>query len=159
MRKTNRAGIELMHEFESCQLEAYLCPAKVWTIGWGNTFYADGSRVKQGDKITQKEADELYYSILRIFEEQADHAIKSNVNENQFSAFVSALSNIGPGHPNRDGLIRLRNGNPSTLLRMINANPNDPLIADEFKKWRSKGTPFEKGLLRRRTREAELYFS
>lgn len=147
-----------MHEFETCELKAYLCPAGVWTIGWGNTFYPDGRRVKQGDTITQKEADDLFLIILRIFEEQADHAIKSDVNENQFSAFTSALYNIGPGNPYKDGLIRLKSGVPSTLLTLINTDPNDRRIYLEFKEWKSPGTPYEKGLLRRRTREAELYF-
>lgn len=158
MRRTNKAGIELIHEFEQFCSEAYLCPAGVWTIGWGNTFYADGRKVKQGDRISQKEGDELFTIILRRFEEQADHAIKSVLNGNQFSAFVSALYNIGPGSPVKSGLIRLKNGSPSTLLTLINTNPNDPRIGGEFKKWISKGSPFEKGLLRRRTKEAELYF-
>ena len=40
--KVNEAGIKLMHDFEGLKLKAYLCPAKVWTIGYGNTYYEDG---------------------------------------------------------------------------------------------------------------------
>lgn len=157
--KTNAAGIKILHEFESCKLKAYKCPAGVWTIGWGNTFYEDGSRVKEGDVITQERADSLFLFILTRFEEQARRAITSNVNDNQFSAFVSALYNIGPGSAQKSGLIRLKNGQPSTLLKMINLNPNTPGIRDQFMLWISKGTPYERGLRRRRAAEADLYFS
>lgn len=157
--KTNQAGINLLHEFESCRLKAYKCPAGIWTIGWGNTFFEDGTPVKEGDTITQARADSLFKFILSRFEDQARTAIKSKVNENQFSAFVSALYNIGPGSSQKSGLIRLKNGQPSTLLSKINQNPNDPSIKDEFMKWVSKGTPFEKGLTRRREAESKLYFT
>jgi lysozyme len=156
--KTNAAGIKILHDFESCRLRAYLCPAKVWTIGWGNTFYEDGRPVREGDVITQARADSLFLFVLARFEDQARRAITSQVNENQFSAFVSALYNIGPGSAQKSGLIRLKNGQPSTLLRKINANPADPTIRAEFMKWVSPGSSFENGLRRRRTAEANLYF-
>jgi len=156
--KVNKAGLDLLHEFESCELAAYKCPAGVWTIGWGNTFYEDGKPVKQGDTITQARADQLFENILSRFEDMAKRAITAKVNENQFSAFVSALYNIGHGSPNKSGLIRLRNGQPSTLLRRLNFNPNDPLIRDAFMSWISPGTAFERGLRRRRAAEADLYF-
>lgn len=159
MRKTNQAGIKILHEFESCRLRAYLCPAGVWTIGWGNTFYEDGKPVREGDAITQARADSLFLFVLARFEDQVRRAITSAVNDNQFSAFVSALYNIGAGSSHKSGLIRLKNGQPSTLLRKINANPNDPTIRDEFMKWVSPGTAFTAGLTRRRAAEANLYFS
>jgi lysozyme len=157
--KTNAKGIKILHDFESCRLKAYKCPAGVWTIGWGNTFYEDGTPVKEGDVITQQRADRLFEIILSRFENMAARAITSKVNPNQFSAFVSALYNIGPGGRSRSGLITLTNGNPSTLLRKINANPNDPTIRDEFMKWVSRGTSFTNGLIRRRKAESDLYFS
>lgn len=157
--KTNAAGIAILHEFESCRLRAYKCPAGVWTIGWGNTFYEDGRPVKEGDVITQERADSLFLFVLAKFEDQARRAITSKVNENQFSAFVSALYNIGPGSSQKSGLIRLKNGQPSTLLKMINLNPSTPGIRDQFMAWISKGSSFENGLRRRRKAEADLYFS
>lgn len=157
--KTNKAGIAILHEFESCRLKSYKCPAGVWTIGWGNTFYEDGTSVREGDVITQARADSLFKFVLAKFEDQAKRAITSAVNENQFSAFVSALYNIGPGSPKKSGLIRLKNGQPSTLLKTINFNPNLPVIEDLFKEWISKGTIAENGLKRRRAAEAKLYFS
>lgn len=159
MRKTNPKGINILHEFESCRLKAYRCPAGIWTIGWGNTFFENGTPVKEGDAITQQRADSLFLFVLARFEDQAQKAITSEVNENQFSAFVSALYNIGAGSSQKSGLIRLKDGQPSTLLRKINANPNDLTIRDEFLKWVSPGTAFTNGLRRRREAEANLYFS
>ena len=43
---TGSAGIKLIKKWESCKLESYKCAAGLWTIGFGNTFYEDGSKVK-----------------------------------------------------------------------------------------------------------------
>jgi lysozyme len=145
--KTNQLGIKLLHDFESCVLTAYLCPANVWTIGWGNTYYADGSKVKQGDKITQQMADRLFEVILGRFEDQVTPLIKSKVSENQYSAVLSFTYNLGVG-----------NLKSSTLLKKINANPDDPTIANEFAKWKNAGGKPSNGLIRRRKAESDLYF-
>jgi len=158
MNKVTEEGIKLIHEFEQFREHAYLCPAGVPTIGWGNTFYADGSPVKMGDKITLAQGNRLFEIILKQFENMARKAITSAVNDNQFSAFVSALYNIGHGSSKKSGIIVLKNGQPSTLLKLINTNPNDPKIADEFRKWINKGSTFENGLRRRRETEVKLYY-
>jgi GH24 family phage-related lysozyme (muramidase) len=33
--KTSQRGIELIKEYEGLRLKSYLCPANVWTIGYG----------------------------------------------------------------------------------------------------------------------------
>jgi len=165
--KVNKKGIELLHHFEACKLKAYECPAsqrlpkekKFYTIGWGNTFYEDGSPVREGDVITQARADKLFEIILSGFENMASKAIVSKVNSNQFSAFVSALYNIGHGGKTKSGLIKLTNGNPSTLLRKINENPSDPTIREQFMRWNKANGGIMAGLIRRRKAEADLYFS
>ena len=57
-------GAELIKFFEGCKLTAYQCPAKIWTIGYGNTQYENGKSVKKGDVITQERANELFYLIV-----------------------------------------------------------------------------------------------
>ena len=84
-----RNGIEIIKMFEGCKLEAYLCPAKIWTIGWGATFYEDGSKVKPGDKITQSKADSLLDFHYDLFEKEVKKLLKVPVNENQLGALVS----------------------------------------------------------------------
>jgi lysozyme len=145
--KTNLAGIKLLHDFESCRLESYLCQAMVWTIGWGNTFYANGAKVKQGEKITQPMADRLFEVILGRFEDQVRPLIKSKVTQNQFSAIMSFTYNLG-----------VANLKSSTLLKKVNANPDDPTIANEFSKWINAGGVPSNGLRRRRKAESDLYF-
>lgn len=145
--KVNKLGIDMMHHFEGCRLEAYQCSAKVWTIGWGNTYYQDKRPVKQGDKITQKQADELFEMVMNEFAIMVRKALTKELNENQFSALVCFSYNVGIGNLKR-----------STLLRKINANPNDETIKAEFLRWTRAGGKVLRGLVRRRTAEADLYF-
>jgi lysozyme len=146
--KLNKKGIEMMHHYEGLKLTAYLCPAKVWTIGYGNTFYEDGTKVKQGDKITKERADQLFINITnKNFSEPLLKLIKVKLNENQFSALVCFAYNVGIG-----ALAK------STLLRKVNANPNDLTIRNEFLKWNKAGGKVLNGLTKRRESEANLYF-
>lgn len=144
--KLNKLGIALMHEFEGCKLEAYLCPAKIVTIGYGNTYYQDKRKVKLGDIITQKQADDLFEFVANEFAIEVRKTLTKTVNENQFSALVCFAYNVG-----------LANLKKSTLLRKVNLNPSDSSIASEFLKWNKAGGKVLTGLTRRRKAEAELY--
>jgi len=84
----------------------------VWTIGWGSTFYEDGSAVRQGDVITQERADRLFVILLDQFASQVRPLITARVNDNQYGALLSFAYNAGVGALRR-----------STLLRLVNANP------------------------------------
>jgi len=144
----NAATRALIRKYEGCKLKAYLCPAGKWTIGWGSTFYQDGSSVKQGDVITQERADQLFIILLDQFAKEIRPLVRQDLNDNQFGALLSFAYNAGS--------TRFRN---STLRKMTIANPNNPQIRQEFMKWVNRGTPSEKGLTRRRTAEADLYFT
>jgi len=146
--KLNQAGIKLMHDFEGCKLTAYLCPANVATIGYGNTYYEDGKPVKLGDTITQERANELFNMIAEDFAKRVRTLLRVTLNENQFSALVSFAYNAG-----------VANLNKSTLLRKVNANPSDPTIDAEFLKWNKANGQVLAGLTRRRTAESKLYFT
>jgi len=142
----NKAGRDLIKRFEGCKLKAYKCPANVWTIGWGQTFYPDGTKVKEGDVITQERADELFDIIINDFARMTDALVKSEVTENNFAALVSFTFNVGTGNLKK-----------STLLKKVNANPKDPSIKAEFMKWTRANNVVLKGLVRRREAEAKLY--
>lgn len=142
----NKAGKDLIKRFEGCKLKAYKCPAGVWTIGYGNTFYEDGTKVKEGDVITQERAEELFDIIINDFVRMTDALIKSDVTENNFAAIVSFTFNVGTGNLKK-----------STLLKKVNANPKDPSIRAEFMKWTRANNVVLKGLVRRREAEAKLY--
>lgn len=149
-------GITLIKSFESCELKAYQKKGDRPTIGWGNTFYLNGTPVKLGDTITQSEADKLFLNIVKSFEKDVNQLVKSEINQNQFDALVSFAYNLGSDID----LDTIAEGlGDSTLLKKVNLNPNDPTIKGEFMKWVSKGTIFEKGLTRRRAAEYAHYVS
>jgi len=146
--RLNSAGIKLLHDFEGLRLTSYLCPAGVWTIGYGNTFYEDGTPVRSGQTITKERAEQLFLLVVNRFASDVQNLLRRTLNENQFSALVSFAYNVGIGNLRK-----------STLLRKVNANPRDASIRTEFLKWKKAGGRELAGLTRRRQAEAVLYFS
>jgi len=144
----NNAGRKLIRTYEGCKLKAYKCSAGKNTIGFGNTFFEDGSAVQMGDTITKDRADALFIIILDGFANNARTLIKQSITDNQFSALVSFAYNAGIGA-----------FKSSTLLKKVNTNPNDPAIRLEFAKWDKAGGKVLTGLTRRRAAEADLYFT
>ncbi|MNG66033.1 Lysozyme RrrD [compost metagenome] len=144
----NKATIDLIKKYEGLRLTAYLCPAKVWTIGYGTTFYPNGGKVKQGDIITQIQAEQYLSDIVERFSMQVRNVVKMSINENQLGALTSLAYNIG-----------INAFNNSTLLKKVNINPNDPSIGIEFSRWNKGGGKVLTGLINRRHDEKELYFS
>ena len=142
-------GINLIKKFEGFRSKPYKCPAGIPTIGYGNTFYENGVKVKMTDPaITEERAVELLKFILVRFEQYVDSYCIDTINQNQFDALTSFCYNVGPG-----------NLKSSTLLKKLNLNPNDPTIRAEFMKWVKGGGKTLPGLVKRRTAEADLYFS
>jgi lysozyme len=146
--RLNSAGIKLLHDFEGLRLTSYLCPAGVWTIGYGNTFYEDGTPVRSGQTITKERAEQLFLLVANRFASDVQNLLRRTLNENQFSAIVSFAYNVGIGNLRK-----------STLLRKVNANPRDTTIRTEFLKWNKASGRELAGLTRRRQAEAVLYFS
>jgi lysozyme len=144
----NDKGKDLIKFYEGCKLVAYKCSAAKDTIGYGNTFYENGTPVKPGDKISQERANELFEIIAKDFADKVKPLIKSAVTPNQFAAITSFAYNAGIG-----------NLKSSTLLKKVNANPNDPTIDLEFQKWNKAGGKVLAGLTKRRASESKLYFT
>lgn len=140
--RTSEKGIEFIKLSEGLLLEAYQDSGGVWTIGYGHT-----KGVKKGDQITEFMATEYLKDDLRNSEQAVSLYVTSKINQNQFDALVSFTFNLGPG-----------NLKSSTLLKRVNADPNDPDIALQFQRWvYCKGVVL-KGLVKRREREAAMYF-
>jgi lysozyme len=141
---------------EGLSLVPYLCPAGVPTIGYGNTFYPSGAKVTMRDKpITQAVAYWMLKQTVNMFAKDVDNLVTSTINQNQFNALVSFAYNVGSDIDQDnipEGL------GDSTLLRKVNANPKDPSIAREFAKWNKANGKVNNGLIKRRQREANLYF-
>ena len=133
---------ELIKSFEGLELESYLCPAGIWTIGYGHT-----GNVRKGQKITKKEADELLDVDLSVFRKGVRNLVKVPLNQNQFGALVSFAYNVGLG-----------NLKTSTLLRLLNEG-NYTGAADQLLRWnKSKGKVLT-GLVRRREAERAVFLT
>jgi lysozyme len=141
--KISKNGIELIKLFEGCKLKSYKCPAGIWTIGYGNTFYLDGSKISMGQKISQDEADMLLLKLLPKYEAIVDRNIKVIVNQNQYDALVSFCWNCGSSE---------------SLFRLVNIKATDEII---HKWWTTHyvmgGGKVLAGLVRRRKVEADLF--
>jgi lysozyme len=141
-------GIAIIRKYEGLKLRAYICPAGLNTIGYGSTFYENGTRVQPGDVITMDRADKLLHFQVRLFADEVRRTVKSTLNDNQLGALVSFCFNIGGAAFSR-----------STLARKANANPNDPTIRSEFMRWTRGGGKVLNGLVKRREEEANLYYA
>lgn len=140
--KISNTGLSLIKEFEGCCLEAYRCSAGVWTVGYGHT----GSEVSAGLKISQAQADEwLLVDCSRVLE-MLRKEVRVSLSQNQLDALVSLGFNIGT-----DALRR------STLMILINRDPDARGIPDEFDRWVYAGGKMLRGLVRRRKAERMLY--
>ena len=145
----SQRGLDLIKQFEGLSLTAYKCPASIWTIGYGNTYYPDGSKVKLTDPaITAQKAEELLKFLVKSYEKGVDSFCRDDINQNQFDALTSFAYNVGVGNLQK-----------STLIKKVNLNPNDPAIRLEFMKWNKGAGKVLAGLTRRRQAEADLYFS
>jgi lysozyme len=134
---------------EGLELIAYKRKGDVWTIGYGSTYYEDNTRIKKGDIITKERAETLLiYKITKEYIPQLKRCLKVPLNDNQFSAMLSLIYNIGAGNLRK-----------SKLLGLVNNNPNDLAIKAQWLITNIRvGSQFEKGLRLRRMREVELYF-
>jgi GH24 family phage-related lysozyme (muramidase) len=143
------AAIKLIQEFEGCHLEAYKCPAGVWTIGWGNTRYTDGSLVKQGDKITSIEADMmLRREIDRIIEKLRIIPHWNEMSAAQQSALISFGFNLGASFYGAQGF--------ETITKRLREK-DWARVPEALLLYRNPGSKFEAGLRRRREAEGRLW--
>jgi len=138
--KTSEEGKDLIKKFEGLRLKAYKCSAGVPTIGFGNTFYEDGTKVKMTDSITLERARSLFDMLLPKYEKIVLNKVKRPLKQNEFDALVSHTYNTGGS---------------STLFKLVNAN------SDCSSWWLNKYTTANgkrlKGLVERRKQEYELY--
>ena len=147
--KLSQKGLDLIKQFEGLSLTPYLCPANIVTIGYGNTYYPNGQKVKLTDPaITQIVAESFLKHSLSTYEKAVDSFCRDDISQSQFDALVSFAYNLGTGALQK-----------STLIKKVNANPKDVTIADEFLKWNKANGRVLAGLTKRRQAEANLYFS
>lgn len=150
----SQKGIDLIKHYESCSLTSYYDAfGKCFTLGFGHT----GSDVYSGQSISQDEANQLLVDDLKSFENMLNDRLDVSLEQNQFDALMSFLFNIGPGVTGvKDGLFHLKNGNPSTLWKMVQSS--DFIGAkQQFLLWNRAGGQVLRGLTYRRQSESLLF--
>jgi lysozyme len=134
----------LARRFEGLYLTPYLCPAGVPTVGYGATFYEDGSRVRlSDDRITKDRAEALLlWSVRTIYLPAVAKLCPGVQDPGLLAALIDFTFNLGAG--------RLQS---STLRRVVNAGQHDQ-VPTELRKWVRGGGRVLRGLVLRR--EAEI---
>lgn len=148
--KTNQAGVNLIKQSEGLRLRAYVCPAGVWTIGYGHT----GPDVTAKTVISAAQAEALLVKDLERFERDVLQLLNGHhVTENQFAALVSFSYNVGS---DIDADTKAEGLGDSTLLKKLLKGDNLG-AADEFLKWTHGGGKVLPGLVKRRAAERALF--
>ncbi|WP_410529524.1 lysozyme (plasmid) [Serratia sp. AXJ-M] len=135
-------GLSLIKHFEGKRLQAYLCAAGVWTIGYGHT-----DDVRPGDVIDDMKADSFLRRDVTVSENIVRRFVRAPLNQDQFDALVSFVFNIG-----------IRNFESSTMLKKLNAGDSVG-ASDEFLRWVYAAGKSISGLVFRRQAEKRLFLS
>ena len=138
--KIGKKGLELIKHFEGLELDAYKCPAGVWTIGYGHT-----KDVQPDDSWSESHADYMLEVELEEYENYVNTAVEVPLSQNQFDALVSWVYNLGP-----------TNFNSSTMLKVLNAGDYSE-VGNQMLRWNKAGGKVLEGLTRRRQAEADLF--
>ena len=145
-------GFDMIATFEGFRPKPYLDAVGVPTIGYGNTYYLDGRKVKMTDKpISRDEAKHLKMAVInKDFAPAVRKALadsKVPITQNMFDACVSLAYNIGVSAFAK-----------SSVVRYLNAG-NKQKAGDAFLLWNKAGGRVLDGLARRRKREREVFLA
>lgn len=143
-----QTAVDLVAEFEGFRSHAYLCPAGVWTIGYGTTEASGvGLHIDAGRSVSEPHARLYLRHTLANFGEKIRPKVLAPLDLNQWAAMLSLAYNIGPKAFAR-----------SSVLRLFNAGDTQG-AADAFRMWNKAGGKVLKGLKRRREAERALFLT
>ena len=152
--KTSENGLKLIQEFESFVNAPYLDSARVWTIGYGSTYYPNGKPVTGRDKpITREYAETIQRHVISkdfepVINELLEKEIVSGfITQNMYDAIVSLAYNIGVNGFKRSSVLKL-------LKRGDKFNASNAFLL-----WNMSGGKVLRGLVRRREKERKLFLS
>jgi lysozyme len=166
--KLSKVGADLMHKYEGYKNRPYLCPAHIWTIGYGHVLYQEQIRLPmmrtkddtpmirreyplkpEDNRVWSKqEINDLFDSDVASFERGVLRLVPGSVgSQGRFDALVSISFNFGLGNLQRSS-IRMK------------ANRGDwEGAADAFLLWNKGGGKVLAGLDKRRKDERALFLS
>jgi lysozyme len=137
--------IDLIKQFEGFRSKPYLCPAGIPTIGYGSTYYPDGTRVTLSDpEITQPMAEQMLVTLVNSGYLPGVLKLCPDLSGKTLEAIVDFAYNLGLGNLAK-----------STLRTKLNAKDWEGAKI-ELLKWVNSGGKPLKGLVLRRQAEALL---
>lgn len=164
--KASQKAIDLMHRYEGYRDKPYLCPADIWTVGYGHVLYQEQIKLpvvrKDGytglirkefplrpedNRLWSKdEIKELFRKGLLGYERGALR-LSPNLADRQgaFDAVVSFSFNAGLGNYQR------------STIRMKNDRGDFEGAADAFLLWTKAGGRELPGLVKRRKDERAMF--
>jgi lysozyme len=155
--KLSAAGVELMHRFEGCRNRPYLCPADIWTVGYGHVLHQEQIRLpvaerkqfplrQEHNRVWSKaEIDALFAADIAHFERGVLRLVPGVAgHQGAFDALVSFAYNVGLGNLQR-----------STARMRANRQDWDGL-KEGLMMWTKAGGREMPGLVRRRKAECAL---
>jgi len=167
--KLSKAGADLMHRFEGCRNKPYLCPAHIWTIGYGHVLYQEQIRLQmvrvEGKDIamirkemplksedsrvwSKEEIEKLFADDIASFERGVLRLVPGVIGkQGAFDALVSISFNFGLGNLQR-----------STIRMKANRGDWDG-AAEAFRAWTKGGGKVLPGLVKRREAEIALFLT
>ena len=166
MREINGAGLALIKAAEglvdgdptTVNIDPYLDPVGIWTIGWGHAIRHQGRFLRgSADRdlarslyrggLTEPQAELLLKTDLMDAGRDVLGAVDVSLNDDEFAALVSFTFNLGAG-----------NLRASTLLRLLNGG--DRIGASgQFGRWVLADGKRLDGLVKRREAERRLFLS
>lgn len=137
-------GLELCRKWEGFSATPYLCPAKVWTIGYGTTRYPDGRRVSRNDPAVTRDQAEAYlrHEVEAAARKALFYSPILQWHPERWGAITSFIYNLGPGRYYA-----------STLRRRVNELDWEGAVK-EIQRWVYGGGRKLPGLVARRREEA-----
>ena len=152
--KISDNGLRLIQEFESFEPKPYLDSAKVWTIGYGSTYYPNGKKVTKFDKpINRIYAETIQRNVIENdFEPVINEVLKNEIEkgfitQNMFDAILSLTYNIG-----------VNGFKKSSVLKWLKQGDKEN-AGNAFLLWKMVGGKVLRGLIKRREKERQLFLS
>lgn len=140
-----RLALPIIMDAEGFRPIPYLCPASVWTIGYGHTRLDNRPVHKNTRRVEEPEARRLLVETMKADMEPIQRICGVTLLPDEMAALLSFVHNFG--------LTKFRH---STLAKLIYEGRMQE-AAVEFGKWVTSGGQTLPGLVKRRDKERRLF--
>lgn len=167
--RLSKEGAALMHQYEGFRDKPYLCPAHIWTIGWGHVLYQEQIRlpmvrVEGKDVPMIRKEYPLRPEDNRVWSKEEINALFAQ----DIAAFERGVLRLAPSVAGRQGAFDacvsfsfnagLGNFQKSTIRMKANREDWEG-AAEAFMAWTKGGGKVLPGLVKRRQAERALFLS